>query len=129
MSAAEAKKSKKSKKISKPKRTEPVGTFDRVRPRSAAASVGEPLEIEAAAPSTDADGTRRLYSTVSSSPVLGAVTLECSSCGVESAMTLARLLRASIPSIHLPVIKGRYPSYLRCPSCGRRTWMRAHFRV
>ncbi len=106
-----------------------AGTFDRVRPRMPAPTAAERQEIATSLPSMDADGKRLLFSATSASPVMGAVTVECSACGVESAMTLAQLLRASIPSVHLPILKRRYPSYLRCPACGRRTWVRAHFRV
>jgi hypothetical protein len=50
--------------------------------------------------------------------------LECSSCLAETPVSAAGLLRAALPfSFHLPLVK-RYHSYLRCPACGRRTWVR-----
>ena len=31
-------------------------------------------------------------------------------------------------SVHLPLLK-RYPSFMRCPACGRRTWVRVRWRL
>ncbi len=103
-----------------------MSRFDRVRPRTPEALD----QIDLAGPAAhDADGKRALFSAGSSVPVLGAVTIECSSCGVESTLTPSRWLRAAVPSLHLPLLKRRYPSFMRCPACGRRTWVRPHFRV
>ena len=50
--------------------------------------------------------------------------LECSSCLKETRASVRALVRAGLPlSVHVPLVK-RYPSLLRCPACGRRTWMR-----
>jgi hypothetical protein len=58
---------------------------------------------------------------------LGTLTLECSSCRRESPVKLRDIPRLAFPvSIHLP---RRYHSYMKCPSCGRRAWLRAHVRL
>jgi len=50
--------------------------------------------------------------------------LECSSCLAETPVSVFGLARATLPfSIHLPLLR-RYHSLMRCPACGRRTWMR-----
>lgn len=96
-------------------------TFDRVRPRSP-----EPVEVPDATP-VDADGKRALFSAAPvsepSSAAFGAVTVACSSCGTESVLTMRQLLRASIPSLHLPFVKKDHPSYVRCPACQRHAWV------
>jgi hypothetical protein len=55
--------------------------------------------------------------------------LECSSCGRQTAVSPLGLVRAALPfSLHLPSIR-RYPSYMRCPACGRLAWLRVHARI
>ena len=50
--------------------------------------------------------------------------LECSSCLAETPVSPFGLLAAALPvSVHLPLVK-RYHSFMRCPACGRRTWLR-----
>jgi len=90
-------------------------------------------------------GKRALFSAgaVRPSP-LGTLSLECSSCKRESVTGAAigigtTLLlhcdfvyvsdeaRLAMPfSVTLP---RRYHSYMKCPGCGRRTWVRAHWRL
>ena len=95
--------------------------FDRVRPRSP-----EPVDVPDASP-VDADGKRALFSAAPvsepASAAFGAVTVSCSSCGTDSVMTPRQLLRAAIPSLHLPFLKKDHPSYVRCPSCQRHAWV------
>jgi len=56
-----------------------------------------------------------------------ALALECSSCLAETPVSVFGLARATLPfSIHLPLLR-RYHSFMRCPACGRRTWMRILF--
>lgn len=97
--------------------------FDRLRPRTP-----EPVDLPDAN-AVDAEGKRALFSGGEPIvPAMGAVVVECSSCGVETAMTPRQLVRASIPSLHLPFVKKDHPSYLRCPACGKRSWVRIRFR-
>ncbi len=101
--------------------------FDRVRPRTPDLHEADELGL------VDSDGKRVLFSGVlpgaasGVAPGVGAVSVECSSCGVETALTLTQWLRAAVPSVQVPLLK-RYPSYMRCPACARRTWLRPHFR-
>lgn len=78
---------------------------------------------------SDPSGRRSLYSVVDQAPALGAVTVECSSCRRTSAVTPRRLIALAIPSLHLPVLRRRHPSWMRCPACGRRTWVRLTVRL
>jgi hypothetical protein len=107
--------------------------FDRVRPRTAA----PPPVPGSTAP--DAEGKRALFSATieAERPSLGSVLVECSRCDERTVLGLAQALRAAWPSLHLALrlghghdvtvlgISGRdYPSYLRCPACGRPSWVR-----
>ncbi len=95
--------------------------FDRLRARRA----------DAVAPSSrpsDPQGRRSLYSVVDQPPCLGAVTVDCSSCRRISVVTPLRLLRLAVPSLYLPLIRRRYPSWMRCPGCQARTWVRLTIR-
>lgn len=92
--------------------------FDRLRRRGP----GTPAVARSAAP--DPLGRRSLYSLAEQPPALGAVSVECSTCGETSVVTPRALLRLALPSVHLPVLRGRHFSWLRCPACGRRTWVR-----
>lgn len=109
-------------------------TFDRLRPRDAAAG-----------PSMrglhDAEGKRALFSSASSTldqPTIGIVTVECSRCGERTVMSPLSAVRAAFPSLLLSVGLGRgdrestlgvvsrrrYGAFLRCPACHRATWTR-----
>jgi uncharacterized protein with PIN domain len=94
--------------------------FDRLRPRA-------PASISAVRPS-DPEGRRALYSVAGQSPSLGAVTIECSLCKRTTVVTPRRLVGLAVPSLHLPLIKRHHPSWMRCPACGARTWVRVRLR-
>jgi hypothetical protein len=94
--------------------------FDRLRrrrvvPKVTEARVDRPV---------DPQGRRSLFSVSRQPPPLGAVTVSCSSCGQTSVVTPQSLLRLALPSVHLPFLRRGHPSYMRCPTCGRRTWVR-----
>lgn len=55
---------------------------------------------------------------------LGALSVSCSTCRVTTTVTLARAVFAAIPSLHLFGIRKSYPSWMQCPACHRRTWVR-----
>lgn len=102
---------------------EPEGTgFDRLRPRTP-----EPPAVGAVRP-PDPLGRRALYSDAVQHKAPGAVTLQCSSCGETSVATPIGLLGLALPSVHLPLLRRRHPSWMRCPACGRRTWLRVGLR-
>jgi hypothetical protein len=75
----------------------------------------------------DPMGRMALFSSTEPEPAPGrtdVLVLECSSCLTESPVSPSGLLRAALPlSVHLPFVK-RFHSYMRCPACGRRTWLR-----
>lgn len=58
---------------------------------------------------------------------LGTLAIECSSCKRESPIRFRDIPRLAMPfSITLP---RRYHTFMKCPGCGRRTWVRAHWRI
>jgi hypothetical protein len=95
--------------------------FDRLRPR---VSASDPRVRP-----SDPEGRRALYSVADQSPCLGAVTIECSSCERTSVVTPRRLLGLAAPSLHLPLIKRGHSSWMRCPACGTRTWVKVRLRL
>jgi hypothetical protein len=92
--------------------------FDRLRPRSGTTAGAVP-------PRVDPQGRQSLYSVPSGRPPApGTLTISCSSCGAESVVTPRRLLMLALPSLHLPLVRRGYPSWMRCPACDRRTWVK-----
>lgn len=59
----------------------------------------------------------------------GSVSIECASCHEISVLGLRQALRLAIPSLYLPVLRGRYPAWLHCPACGDWTWTRVRMRL
>lgn len=58
---------------------------------------------------------------------LGILALECSACHRETPIRLRE-----IPKLLLPIavtLPKRYHTLMTCPACGRRTWVRAHWRI
>ena len=54
-------------------------------------------------------------------------TVECSACREETRVNYIELAALLFPvHFHLPFIR-YHQSWLRCPSCGKRTWVRLHF--
>jgi hypothetical protein len=50
--------------------------------------------------------------------------IECSSCLKETPVSPFDLAKATLPfSLHFPVVK-RFHSYMRCPACKKRAWVR-----
>lgn len=107
--------------------------FDRVRPRTPR----PPATVGATAP--DAEGKRALFSstTESARSGTGSVLVECSRCEQPTVLGPAQALRAAWPSLHLALRLGHgsdvtvlslfgrdYPTFMRCPSCGRASWVR-----
>lgn len=74
-------------------------------------------------------GRRALYSDAQQPPAFGAVTITCSSCGEQSVATPLGLVTLALPSVHLPLLRRGHPSWMRCPACGRRTWVRLGLRL
>ena len=104
--------------------------FDRLRRRSV-----EPPVAGERPPASDPMGRRALYSVAEQPPALGAVEVECSRCGQTTVVTPRALVGLALPSVHLPSVPflpfldRRHSSWLRCPSCRRRTWVRLGLRL
>jgi hypothetical protein len=106
--------------------------FDRVRPRTFPSTGPGGVERRRVPRDTaDAEGKRALYSPSTPEPAPGGIRLSCSVCGERSVLTVGRALRAAVPSLHLPILRrfgAHHTSWMRCPACGRRTWVRLELR-
>jgi uncharacterized protein with PIN domain len=61
-------------------------------------------------------------------PATGWLWIECSSCLKETSVSPLNLVKATLPfSFHLP-FRRPYHSFMRCPACGKRTWVRVTLR-
>jgi hypothetical protein len=104
--------------------------FDRIRPRGPAP--GRTARARAAvmgASTRDPQGKRALFTSDVQQATFGTATVECSSCEQTTTVTARQLARLSLPSVHLPVVKRSHPSWLRCPACGRRTWVKLRIQL
>jgi hypothetical protein len=70
-------------------------------------------------------GKRALYSGERPpDPRTNGVTVHCARCAQATTVGAKRALLLLAPSLHLPIIRPRYPSLLRCPACHRMSWAR-----
>ena len=97
--------------------------FDRLRRRTDPVA-GRPRATSTGRRAVDPQGRQALYSTAVEQPAPGAVTVECSSCGASTNVTPRQLVKLSLPSIHLPLLRRGHSSWMRCPACHRRTWVK-----
>ena len=68
-------------------------------------------------------GKMALFSAEANGRPFGTLFLECSDCGRDTPVSALDAARSALPlSVHLPF--RRYHSLMRCPACGRRTWVR-----
>jgi hypothetical protein len=75
-------------------------------------------------PGASSPGKYALYSGATRKPFT--CTVECSECREETRVNYLELAALAFPvHVHLPFLKYHF-SWLRCPSCGRRTWVRIH---
>jgi hypothetical protein len=100
------------------------GTFDRVRPRTERTRTEGLHDLNR----VDAEGKRALFSTEPSVPAFGALSVECSRCRRTAVLSLLQALRAALPSLSLPILRGEHPTFLRCPSCHTWSWVRIRLR-
>ena len=116
--------------------------FDRLRPRTAAAEPLTPAQH-------DVEGKRALFSSsdapAGDSPVSATgsgIAIDCSRCERHTLLSPTAALRAAFPALHLSVglrrgdrettlglIRRRHGSWLRCPACGRGSWVRVTVRL
>ncbi len=101
-----------------------TATFDRVRARPAT----PPIDAAASAAPFDVQGKAALFSTSTATPSLGTAVITCSACHSASPVSYLRALTLAVPSLHLVVLRRDFPSWMRCPDCGRRTWVRIQLR-
>jgi hypothetical protein len=111
----------------------PQPSFDRLRPRSTD-STGIPSSSPGwsatPAPPAGSQARRPLFSVDEpGEAAFGSVSIECSSCQETSVLALRQALRLAVPSLYLPVLRGRYPAWLHCPACGDWTWTRVRMRL
>ena len=107
-----------------------MSDFDRIKPRAAASPA--PRRRDATPGRPDREGKRALFSVEVPPPAtvpFGALTVTCSDCRVTTAMTFGAAISAAVPSVHLFLLRKNYPSWMRCPACKRRTWVRLGFRA
>lgn len=94
-------------------------SFDRVRSRTGSGGPG---------PTVDAQGKAALFSQSPVSPSWGrTMVVTCSACHGSTCVSYLHALTLALPSLHLLVLRRDYPSWMRCPSCGRRTWVSLRF--
>jgi hypothetical protein len=107
-----------------------ASSFDRLRPRTPHVT-GGPTQGTRLPPSpTDGEGRRALFSVDEPGvAAFGSVSIECSSCREVSVLAFRQAVRVAVPSVYLPVIRGRYPAWLHCPACSDWTWTRVRVRL
>jgi hypothetical protein len=93
-------------------------TFDRVRTRA----VNDP----SVAP-VDVQGKSALFSRAAVSPSLGSVAITCSECHTATVVSYGQAVKLAVPSVHLPLVRRAFPSWMRCPACAGRHWVRISF--
>ena len=93
-------------------------SFDRVRART---------QPEVSSASVDVQGKAALFSGAASAPSLGSVAISCSRCHNATIVSYARAARLSLPSLYVP-LRREYPTWMRCPACDERRWVRLRFR-
>jgi hypothetical protein len=107
--------------------------FDRVRPRT-------PGSPPPTTPPTgvDAEGKRALFTKAAdvAQPGVGSALVECSRCNARTVLRPMQAIRAMMPSLHLGLrighgddvrtvgVREDYPTFMKCPACGRPSWVR-----
>lgn len=97
-----------SKSSTKPK----PGSFDRIRPP-------EPK----GATRIDPQGKQALFSGADNPPSLGNVAVDCAKCHRRSVISLAQMVHLSLPGVHAPVPGKGHRAFMKCPACGKRSWL------
>lgn len=90
---------------------------------SSPAQSTQPAASPGAPASRDAEGKQALFSAEEQQAAFGGITMTCGECGQRSVLSGRRALRSLVPSVHLPRPRSSYRSWMRCPACGRRTWV------
>jgi len=93
-------------------------TFDRVRARAVTAPSVAGVDVQ---------GKSALFSRDTVSPSLGSVVITCSECHVATVASYVQALHLALPSLHLLGVRRDYPSWMRCPACDERHWVKLRF--
>ncbi|MGB8020245.1 MAG: hypothetical protein WCF04_03365 [Candidatus Nanopelagicales bacterium] len=104
----------------------PGPSFDRVRSRGSGSPSASSPDDHGPDP-VDVQGKAALFSRAVATPSLGSVSITCSGCHTATIVTYLRALQLAVPSLHLVVLRRDYPSWMRCPACSRRTWVKVRF--
>jgi len=76
----------------------------------------------------DPMGRMALFSDIEPQAPPSALVIECSSCLKATPVSPLDVLKSALPvSFHLPFVKHHH-SFMRCPACGHRTWVRLAYR-
>ncbi|MBA3743052.1 hypothetical protein [Sporichthya sp.] len=106
-----------------------MSDFDRLRPRSGPTPKSNG---SVPGPRPDREGKRALFSVDAPPPTpsaaRGALQLTCSGCGSVSALSPRQVIVAALPSLHLPILRRKFPSWMRCPACCSHQWVRVELR-
>jgi hypothetical protein len=106
-----------------------VEGFDRLRRRTPTAGKSGRRPGRDPGVRVDPEGRASLYSVTEQPPAPATVTVECSLCEATTAVTPRQLVALALPSVHLPMVRRGHSSWMRCPACGRRTWVRVTIRL
>jgi hypothetical protein len=80
----------------------------------------------------DQEGRRALFTADAMAPELantGSVLISCSDCGEDTVLSASAALRNALPSLHVPYLKRGHGSWMRCPACGKHTWVSLQIRL
>lgn len=96
----------------KPSTKPKPGSFDRIRPPE-----------KAGAARVDPQGKQALFSGADNPPSLGSVAVDCAKCHRRSVISLTQMLQLSVPGVHAPVPGKGHRAFMKCPACGKRSWL------
>ncbi|HEX6887389.1 MAG TPA: hypothetical protein VF143_04710 [Candidatus Nanopelagicales bacterium] len=94
-------------------------SFDRLRTRAADERSVAPVDVQ---------GKSALFSRAVVTPSLGSVAITCSECHNATVVSYGQVLRLALPSAHLWPLRRDYPTWMRCPACTERHWVKVRLR-
>ena len=105
-----------------------MSDFDRLRPRSGWPRPPTGADGAVPGPRPDHEGKRLLFSVDAPPVARGGLQLTCSGCGAVTPLSPLQVISAALPSVHLPILRRKFPSWMRCPACHRHQWVRVALR-
>lgn len=72
----------------------------------------------------DPQGKRSLFSDEIAPPAVGSVALHCTRCDARSVVSMVQAAKLALPSLYLPAPGRTDRVWMKCPSCGARSWVR-----